>query len=75
MKQVYCWEFEYWDNNTQDYNECTYYTYGDERQIAVEAFQEDEPQVKNDWSVTLDEVLSEEKFLNVYSVDLILNRE
>ena len=72
---IYCWEFDYYDRSEGDWLDCTYYTRGDNRQIAVEAFLQDEPGVGNDWSCNLDETVTEESFLKMYPTDLILNYE
>ena len=72
MRQVYCWEFNYFNKEEDEWTECTYYTFGDNRQAAVEAFQEDEPDVGNDWSCDLDEIISETKMHDVYGLEMVL---
>ena len=73
VSMIYCWEFNYYDKSEDEWLECTYYTRGDNRQIAVDTFLEDEPGVGNNWSCNLDETVTEESFLKVYPTDLILN--
>ena len=72
MRQVYCWEFNYYNTEENEWSDCTYYTFGDNRQAAVEAFQEDEPDVGNDWDCSLDEIISEVKMSEVYGLDMVL---
>ena len=72
VREVYCWEFEYYDTTQAEWLECTYYTWGDNRQAAIDAFKEDEPDVDNDWSVQLDEVVTEERMKEVYGLEMVL---
>ena len=72
MRQVYCWEFNYYDKSEDDWLECTYYTFGDNRQTAVEAFQQDEPNVGNNWDCNLDEIITEEQMKNVYGLEMVM---
>ena len=72
MRQVYCWEFNYYDKSEDDWLDCTYYTFGDNRQKAVEAFQEDEPGVGNNWDCNLDQIITEEQMQKVYGLDMVM---
>mgnify|MGYP003333790301 FL=1 len=73
MRQVYCWEFNYYDKNEDEWLDCTYYTFSDSRQTAVEAFQADDPG-NDQWSCSLDEIISEVKMSEIYGMEMVVDR-
>ena len=71
--EINIWEFRFFDTNEDDWVECQYYTYTDDRQFAFEQFVSDEGSIQFD--MTHDGTITEEKMVEFYgSLDLVLDK-
>ena len=75
-KLVYCWEFEYWDKNEEEWMECEYYTHSEDISCSSNQLIEDEGG-DLDYKLLGVKSVTMEEFLMWYgdgSDDLILDR-
>ena len=70
--KVYCWEFSFYSQEEGDDLEVTYYTYTDNSELAKRQFVEDEGPV--DFTLALDEVITEDHMKDIYGLDMVLDK-